>query len=294
MPGIIEGASHGKGRGKEVISVARNCDLILMILDAVKENNNQHRNILTNELETVGIRLNKKKPDIYFKKQLTGGIKFNSTVILTKLGDNPNDFIYRILHSYKIHNAEVLFREDCDIDEFIDVIEDNRKYIKCLYVYNKIDTLSIEEINELAKQPYSVVLSVYMNLNVDVMLYRMWELLELTRIYTKKKGSEPDLNEPIVLSNQRHGLTVKSACKSISNHLLDNFNFALVWGTSVKFSPQRVGLTHLLCDEDVLQIVPKTNIQQKQSKNYREKVDEFIAAKLKNRKKLRNIKQPIL
>jgi len=47
--------------------------------------------------------------------------------------------VYVILHDYKIHNAEVLVREDCTVDEFIDVILGNRKYIKCLYCYNKID-----------------------------------------------------------------------------------------------------------------------------------------------------------
>lgn len=36
------------------------------------------------------------------------------------------------LQEYKIHNAEVLFREDCDMDDLIDVIEGNRRYIKCL------------------------------------------------------------------------------------------------------------------------------------------------------------------
>ena len=36
------------------------------------------------------------------------------------------------VQEYKIHNAEVLFREDCDMDDLIDVIEGNRRYIKCL------------------------------------------------------------------------------------------------------------------------------------------------------------------
>jgi uncharacterized protein len=53
LPGIIEGASGGKGRGREVIAVARSADLILMVLDGAREQNNQHRDILTNELETV-------------------------------------------------------------------------------------------------------------------------------------------------------------------------------------------------------------------------------------------------
>lgn len=38
------------------------------------------------------------------------------------------------MQEYKIHNAEVLFREDCDADDLIDVIEGNRRYIKCLSV----------------------------------------------------------------------------------------------------------------------------------------------------------------
>ena len=43
-----------------------------------------------------------------------------------------------ILQTYKIFNAEVLFREDASADEFIDVIMGNRVYMNCLYVYNKI------------------------------------------------------------------------------------------------------------------------------------------------------------
>ena len=36
LPGIIEGASQGKGRGRQVISVARTADVVLMMLDATK------------------------------------------------------------------------------------------------------------------------------------------------------------------------------------------------------------------------------------------------------------------
>lgn len=38
------------------------------------------------------------------------------------------------LSSTEIFNAEVLFREDCSPDEFIDVIVGNRVYMPCLYV----------------------------------------------------------------------------------------------------------------------------------------------------------------
>jgi len=36
LPGIIEGAAEGKGRGRQVISAAKTSDLILMVLDATK------------------------------------------------------------------------------------------------------------------------------------------------------------------------------------------------------------------------------------------------------------------
>uniref|UniRef100_A0A6Q2X0I9 OBG-type G domain-containing protein n=1 Tax=Esox lucius TaxID=8010 RepID=A0A6Q2X0I9_ESOLU len=36
LPGIIEGASQGKGRGRQVIAVARTADVVIMMLDATK------------------------------------------------------------------------------------------------------------------------------------------------------------------------------------------------------------------------------------------------------------------
>ena len=119
LPGIIEGASQGKGRGRQVISVAKTADVILMMLDAGKSD--QQRMLLERELESVGIRLNKRPPNIYvkikkvcifsFKSQgfQVGGVKFTHTVPLTHCNEK---MIMYILHEYKIFNADVVFRED--------------------------------------------------------------------------------------------------------------------------------------------------------------------------------------
>ena len=53
----------------------------------------------------------------------------------------------------------MLFREDCTIDQFIDLIEGNRKYVRCLYIYNKIDMGSIEDCRRICAQPDCMVLS---------------------------------------------------------------------------------------------------------------------------------------
>jgi len=72
LPGIVEGASQGRGRGRQVVSTAKTADLILVMLDAVKSDEQRH--LLEIELDAVGIRLNKQKPDVVFKRRTTGGL----------------------------------------------------------------------------------------------------------------------------------------------------------------------------------------------------------------------------
>ena len=55
------------------------------------------------------------------------------------------------------------------MDEFIDVIEGNRKYIRCVYVYNKIDTISIEEVNTVSQDPRTCCISVKDDLGLDIL-----------------------------------------------------------------------------------------------------------------------------
>ncbi|XP_051571342.1 developmentally-regulated GTP-binding protein 2 isoform X2 [Myxocyprinus asiaticus] len=249
LPGIIEGAAQGKGRGRQVIAVARTADVVIMMLDATK--GDVQRELLEKELESVGIRLNRSKPNIYFKPKKGGGLSYNSTVPLTHCSEK---LVQLILHEYKIFNAEVLFREDSTPDEFIDVIVGNRVYMPCLYVYNKVDQISIEEVDRLAHRPNSVVISCGMKLNLDYLLEQLWEYLALICIYTKKRGERPDFGDPIIM---RRGASVEHVCHRIHRTLASQFKYALVWGTSTKYSPQRVGLTHIMEHEDVIQIVKK-------------------------------------
>ena len=55
LPGIIEGAKDGKGRGKQVIAVARTCNLILIVLDATRPA--QHKRIIEVARERECVRV---------------------------------------------------------------------------------------------------------------------------------------------------------------------------------------------------------------------------------------------
>lgn len=285
LPGIIEGAAHGKGRGRQVIACAKSADLVLMVLDAAKEGVNNHKRILERELELVGMRLNTQPANISVKKKSAGGVKMNSAGIkLTMLGDDPEATVKAIFQEYKIHNADVLFREDASADQLIDIIEGNRKYIKCLYVYNKVDMCTIEEVDALMHIQHSTVISCNMGLGMDYLLELVWEYLALVRIFTKPRGVLPNFDDPVILTKGRHGLTVEGLCVQVHRSLVADFHFAYVWGQSTKHDPQRCGLSHALGDEDVVQIIKKTNTQMKRDKNYNERVQaHYDATKIKRK-----------
>lgn len=153
--------------------------------------------------------MNKSPPQISITLTKFGGVKLNSTKALTHINEKV---VKNILSEYKIHNADVLVHDDSTVDDLIDVVEGNRKYIKCLYCYNKIDTISMEEVNMISLQPNTVVISCNMKLNFDGLLEKIWEHLDLVRVYTKKAHENPDFGDPIVLTNDRNGCSVKSVC----------------------------------------------------------------------------------
>jgi len=115
--------------------------------------------------------------------------------------------------------------------------------------------MSIEELEELASQENSVVISCEMGLNLDYLLEMLWQYLDLVRVYTKKRGDPPDFSGPLIL---RQGACVSDVCRHIHRDLVSNFKYALVWGKSAKHTPQIVGLRHRLEDEDVIQVVTRS------------------------------------
>lgn len=250
LPGIIEGAKDGRGRGRQVIAVARTCSLIYIVLDVLKPLT--HKAIIERELEGFGIRLNQQPPAITLKKKDRGGISITATCPQTQM---DNDGIKGILGEYRLHNVDVTLRCDASPDDLIDVIEGNRIYLPAIYVLNKIDQLTIEELDLIYRIPHAVPISAHHEWNFDDLLEKTWTYLNLIRIYTKPKGQLPDYTAPVVLKRTR--CTVQDFCNAIHKGILGQFKCALVWGSSVKHHPQRVGLDHQLADEDVVQIVKR-------------------------------------
>jgi ribosome-interacting GTPase 1 len=138
------------------------------------------------------------------------------------------------------------------------VIEGNRIYIPAIYVLNKIDALTLDELQLLGEMPNYCPVSSHKEWNLDGLLEMVWDRLDLVRVYTKPKGANPDYNDPVCLKRKDEaGASVEDFCNHIHKTMAKAMRHALVWGTSVKHRPPKVGKEHLLQDEDVVQIVKK-------------------------------------
>jgi len=253
LPGIIKGASSGKGLGKRILSVARTADLVLLMLDVFQP---FHEDVLVNELGNIGIRLNQLPPNITIEKASMGGIAVAQQVKLTKISV---DHLKAILHLYGIVSARVVVREDVTSEQLADHIAGNISYSKALTVLNKIDLVDEEFLKDLKTKIKSDVIEVSANsdINIEVLKEKIYEKLKFIRIYMHPKGGETDFKEPFIA---REGDTVEDICNKLHRRLKREFRYALVWGKSVKFGGQRVGLSHILQDEDVLTIIKRRGV----------------------------------
>lgn len=246
LPGLVRGAASGRGRGKEVIAVIRNADLTVILLDVFQL---VHYDVLLQELYEAGIRVNSKPPDITIKKKARGGVNISSTVDL----DLDEDTIKTILGEYRIHNANVLIRENISIDQLIDAVLSNRKYLPGIVVINKID-LADEYALRACKEkfPDGILVSADKKVHIEELKDRLFEKLGFIRIFMKPQGKAADLEEAMII---RYGATIGDVCDKLHRDFRKRFRYAQIWGTSAKHEGQRAGLDHNMVDNDILTLV---------------------------------------
>ncbi|MCD6208551.1 MAG: GTP-binding protein [Methanosarcinales archaeon] len=246
VPGLVRGAAIGRGRGREVISVIRNSDMVLVVVDVFRL---EQYDVLVKELYDAGIRINSTPPRVVIHKSDKDGIILNSTVDISL----DRKTVQSVLSEYKIHNANVIIRENITVDELIDVVTGNRRYLRAVAVINKIDLADERTIEECrARFPDAVMISADADVNLDSLNERIYEEFGFIRIYMKPQGQPPDMDEPMILKGSS---TVADVCSAIHRDFVSKFRYAQVWGKSAKHAGQHVGLMHTLADSDIVTVV---------------------------------------
>ena len=247
VPGIVEGAATGRGRGKEVLACAQSADLVIILVDIF---NPEHMEVVQREIYETGLRLNQKPPQVRIGKRARGGIDLGMTVKLTKLTEET---IKNILKEFRLENCSIVIREDISDDQLIDVIEGNKKYVPGITVLNKIDMVDKAELERVKKiiNP-DICISAENKINTEELEELIFRRLEFMRVYCKEIGKKADMNVPLIM---RKGNTLKDMCIKLHKDFVSKFRFARIWGKSARFPGMPVRkLEHVLQDNDIVEI----------------------------------------
>jgi ribosome-interacting GTPase 1 len=111
-----------------------------------------------------------------------------------------------------------------------------------------VDGRQISEVGEACGFDF-LPISADNDVNLDRLKELIFEELDLIKLYMKPRGEEPDFDEPLII---RNGSTIEDVSDKVHRKLKDELRYTRVWGRSVKFGGQKVGLTHRPMDEDII------------------------------------------
>ncbi|MDY6769206.1 MAG: GTP-binding protein [Candidatus Nanohaloarchaea archaeon] len=245
VPGLIGGAAEGKGGGKQVLSVVRNADLVLMMTDPENLDGFER---MEDELYDAGVRLDREPPNVKITRKDSGGLSVTSTVDQSRLDEET---VREVLEERGLVNASVVLREDLTLDRLVDAVSDNRVYLPSVKAVNKADQMDGEERQALEDRfPDAVFLSAETGRGMDGLKERLWDALGVMRIYMKKPGKDADREEPLIVDR---GATVEDVMDTLAGDF-PKFKHARIWGDSADFPEQKVGKDHVLQDGDVVEL----------------------------------------
>ena len=253
VPGLIEGAAHGKGDGKQVLAVVRNADLIVFVLSVFEI---EQYDRLQEELYDIKIRVDQEPPRVTVRRKHKDGIKMTSSVE-QELDETT---IKDVLREHGYVNADLNLQERVDIDRLIDGLMDNREYIPSITCVNKVDLIDPDyketvdaQLRERDLDPDEVTfISAEQEKGLEALKDRIWENLGLIRVYMNKPSRGIDWEEPLVVEE---GATVGEAIEKLGGDFEERFRFARITGPSAAHDEQQVGTGHVLEDEDVMKLV---------------------------------------
>jgi len=233
VPGLIEGAEEGKGRGREVLSVARGADLLLLMTDIARRSSVDK---ILETLEKNGIRINQNPPQVTVEKKAGGGIGIH-TNIKQEVG---KETIKDIAQEFGLHNAEITIKEKLPLDRLIDAFSENRAYLPVIFVINKTDLLKkVTAGNESTSCTFHYI-SAEKKEGLETLKETVWKMLGFVRVYLVRSDTQPNFEHPIVM---KEGQTLLDVAEKIGSEFAEGKKGAKIWEAGAKFPGQEVSLS---------------------------------------------------
>lgn len=241
VPALIPDSSKGKANGIQLLSVVRNADAVVVVLE--EEKAQEQLNVLLHETKEVHIKLNQKKPLIQISPSKFPGMDITGKKYLKV----ETKVLIEFLKSMSLQNCNVIINEKADLKKISEVLDNRIVYKKILAVITKGTGKKIE-LKDLNKKEVKFIH--FSKENLDEIKKEIFSLLEKILIYTRKPGEKENLNEPMVLPE---GTTVKEVAKVLHRDFAQNLKYVKVWGSG-SFPGQKVSKDFKLKNKDLIEV----------------------------------------
>lgn len=235
IPGLITGAKEGKGRGKEVLSVARGADLLIIMTDVKRI---PLFKSMAAELIGAGIRINEEPPKVSIEKKISGGLDVFSNI----KQDMDRETIKEIAREYGIKNGTITLQEKITMERLFDAFSENRVYIPALWVVNKID----EKPNYKGQMDGEYLpISADKAEGINELIDKIWKALKFVTVYLIKPDENAEKGNPIIM---KEGDSLRNIALKIGPDFAESKKIAKIWGTGAKFPGQEVSFETKVLD----------------------------------------------
>ena len=173
----------------------------------------------------------------------------DALLIIVDLADAPlkqMEAITAQLEKMRIVIGDAEARED---SEFI------TWYKKALIIGNKLDLDDASRNYTALKNKYKgrlpvIAISTREGRGLEELRAKIYQLLDIIRVYTKAPGKKPDFTDPIVV---RRGSTLEDAAAEVHKDFVAKLKYARIWGSG-KHDGVMAKRDHVLQDGDIIEL----------------------------------------
>jgi small GTP-binding protein len=133
------------------------------------------------------------------------------------------------------------------------VVRENK--VKALIVGNKLDAANASENYLALKNKYEgqlpiIAVSAREGVGLEELRRKIYQVLDIIRVYTKAPGKKPEFDDPIILDM---GSTLEDAAASVHKDFAAKLKYARIWGSG-KYDGVMAKRDHILQDGDIIEL----------------------------------------
>ena len=178
------------------------------------------------------------------------GIGADGLLIVVDLSNTPLEQVDAVTTQLEVMRIDIGVRIRTEREQ--DIILNRQDAI---FIGNKLDLPNASENfmalhNKYEGQLAITAISAKENIGLEELKLKIYQMLQIIRVYTKIPGQKPDFSDPIILDE---GSTLGHAAESVHKDFAAKLKYARMWGSG-KYDGVMVKRDHILQDGDIIEL----------------------------------------